>query len=831
MLVSKKVDVLGVGLNKHSTVSDQWWMRAFDLSLKSFGTGQESVLSSVQKHGVNRGGLYGRFVKGEKLEGSIGDSEKVPIRKEAGAIGSSPSVDKSDAPKRGRPEAGANRGAELEAGADDKMAIDVPPPDKLERVVGEHENQHSHDAMMYLLENPQDAPASMHKMLDRKRKRAEQPAEKRARRKTERGDRAKMEATEKKKGAIEDGTFNAAEEEERRRMRDIDRRATEFVLEAQRQGLIPVGPNEIRRGIVSTGANATAIDNGRIPELRQVYDQAGLNTQVKFKGSGKDSLKAQKYAREKMKRELKRAAKAYLLGEKPPHEQTAVEKREKREKKRLATAQKKADAAKKDAERMAMREERAARKREKRMEKAREKAEVDRIIADREAARKADESANGNGETARPGNDFGAGADEVKFNMNSKGGKKKIPGVGTVDRYPTKAEKKAKKLAALAIKEGKSEQEIQARFDAEKAEKQAQERLKVERYRAMKHGMSLEQYQAALAKGDVHSPVIEKKDLSPEKLAEYRKRAEQKGMSLEDYIRNRERKRAEKESEEMGNPFQKDILDAEDHEDVIYVDTEAATNGGGEPKTKGLVFAVDTVGDSTLAAADIDAPTNFIQKTRSVIAQGSKPLAVVDTAGDDAYTTAANMPVPLDPRIWEGKNVKELPRHIRKARQEWMKLKREDKKARQAEAPGRKADLTPKKSKGQRKIEAREAFVKKILYESRKVLAQGGGDGMMTIEVPNGSGKDTTKIENVPLVKVESREGMFKKSEVGLARTVARRVLRNVRREVKAEKGKGKGFKKRERAAKERARDAGISGPTDKVKYVGAGREVPDLLL
>ncbi|KAK1064072.1 hypothetical protein LTR74_008998 [Friedmanniomyces endolithicus] len=68
LLVSKKVDVLGVGLNKHAAVSDQWWLRAYDQGLKDFGTGQ------VQKHGVARGGLYGRFVKGDAVPGTIGTS-------------------------------------------------------------------------------------------------------------------------------------------------------------------------------------------------------------------------------------------------------------------------------------------------------------------------------------------------------------------------------------------------------------------------------------------------------------------------------------------------------------------------------------------------------------------------------------------------------------------------------------------------------------------------------------------------------------------------------------------------------------------------------------
>ena len=74
LLVSKKVDVLGVGLHKHAKVSDQWWLRAFDQGLKSIGTGQQTTLGQVQKHGINRGDLYGRFVKGENIPGSIGQS-------------------------------------------------------------------------------------------------------------------------------------------------------------------------------------------------------------------------------------------------------------------------------------------------------------------------------------------------------------------------------------------------------------------------------------------------------------------------------------------------------------------------------------------------------------------------------------------------------------------------------------------------------------------------------------------------------------------------------------------------------------------------------------
>lgn len=71
LLVSKKVDVLGVGLNKHAAVSDQWWMRAYDQGLKDLGTGKTSALSNVRENGMAYGGLYGRFVKGEGVAGTF----------------------------------------------------------------------------------------------------------------------------------------------------------------------------------------------------------------------------------------------------------------------------------------------------------------------------------------------------------------------------------------------------------------------------------------------------------------------------------------------------------------------------------------------------------------------------------------------------------------------------------------------------------------------------------------------------------------------------------------------------------------------------------------
>lgn len=77
LLISHKRDTLGLGKKKAAhNVDDQWWMRAFDESLRNIGSGQESTLAQVRKQGINRGGLYGFFVKGEGLAGTIFNSSE-----------------------------------------------------------------------------------------------------------------------------------------------------------------------------------------------------------------------------------------------------------------------------------------------------------------------------------------------------------------------------------------------------------------------------------------------------------------------------------------------------------------------------------------------------------------------------------------------------------------------------------------------------------------------------------------------------------------------------------------------------------------------------------
>jgi hypothetical protein len=817
LLVSKKVDVLGVGLNKHTSVSDQWWLRAFDQGLKKLGTGEQSALSQIQKHGVYRGGLYANFIKGERLEGSLDDSSTLPTPTSTGGA-NTPVISQEQV----------------------KMAVDIPPVDKLERVVGNHKDQNSHDAMMHLLQHPEDAPAGMKKMLDRKRKRAERPAEKRARRKTERQQETKQNAKAKRDQVKQEGTGDEEMVAERKRIKMINRQADEYVREAQRQGLIGLGPLDIQRGVMATGANADAVRRPPPPEMQQVLDQLGLKARD-WDTSSKRSLKADKLERERLKRELKRAAKAYLTGEKPVEEQTPEERMETEQKKRAERAQKKLEAAKADAERAALREENAALKARRRIEKKERKDEINCILAEREAVRTTAEKKNDddsdsssddddggvnihNNDTKATSakdesNDFVSGADEISLSVKRNDGTKKIPGIGVVSKYPSKAEKGARKIAATAIREGITEDEVKSRLVAQNAEKEQSEKDKVERHRAMKQGMSVAEYRKALANGEVFTPEVMKKNLSPEKLKEYQARAAEKGLKLEEYIRQREKKNADRQSLKMENPWQNDIL-VKKHEGMNGDSSGAVMTESG---TDGPSFIIDTKGDSRLENAN--GTLEPFPHTRSMLEDSTnQPIAVVDIAGDMAYAGQGNMPVPLDPRIWEGKVVKDLPKAVRKARQQWMANRRLERKQRKLERKtGKKVTLEPKKSKGQRKVEARETFVHQVLDLSRKKLLSGDEANYATVE----------GVENVPLVDVTSTEGKFRKEEADLARTVARRVLRNLKREERASKGKEKGYKKRERRERDAARERGISGFTTKARMDASktGKSKSDLLL
>jgi len=98
LLVSHKQNVLGIGKKKHDAHADQWWARAFDSSLKGLDVSRRDkdadagvevevkavtdggALDMVRRGGakwVGREGLYGFFVRGQGLSGTLTPEEGV----------------------------------------------------------------------------------------------------------------------------------------------------------------------------------------------------------------------------------------------------------------------------------------------------------------------------------------------------------------------------------------------------------------------------------------------------------------------------------------------------------------------------------------------------------------------------------------------------------------------------------------------------------------------------------------------------------------------------------------------------------------------------------
>ncbi|KAL8731925.1 MAG: hypothetical protein Q9166_003057 [cf. Caloplaca sp. 2 TL-2023] len=85
LLISKKSNVLGVGRKVHDVHADQWWSRAFDKILRRLidQAATQKVIKTTATHftqsdilptrWAGNGGLYGNFVRGEDLKGTMGE--------------------------------------------------------------------------------------------------------------------------------------------------------------------------------------------------------------------------------------------------------------------------------------------------------------------------------------------------------------------------------------------------------------------------------------------------------------------------------------------------------------------------------------------------------------------------------------------------------------------------------------------------------------------------------------------------------------------------------------------------------------------------------------
>ncbi|KAL8945299.1 MAG: hypothetical protein Q9211_000175 [Gyalolechia sp. 1 TL-2023] len=93
LLVSRRTDRLGVGKKAHDAHADQWWARAFDETLRSINV-EQSMKETIETNSATviqtsiyatkrngDGGLYGSFVRGQGLEGTISSKEQATVPK------------------------------------------------------------------------------------------------------------------------------------------------------------------------------------------------------------------------------------------------------------------------------------------------------------------------------------------------------------------------------------------------------------------------------------------------------------------------------------------------------------------------------------------------------------------------------------------------------------------------------------------------------------------------------------------------------------------------------------------------------------------------------
>lgn len=89
LLVSKKNDVLGLGNRKNDALADQWWLKAFDNTLKQVNPGavdgaskSAEKITSTFRRSFHSNALYSNFVKGEGLSGTQTPAVKPQTRME-----------------------------------------------------------------------------------------------------------------------------------------------------------------------------------------------------------------------------------------------------------------------------------------------------------------------------------------------------------------------------------------------------------------------------------------------------------------------------------------------------------------------------------------------------------------------------------------------------------------------------------------------------------------------------------------------------------------------------------------------------------------------------
>ncbi|KAK4891315.1 hypothetical protein LTR27_010118 [Elasticomyces elasticus] len=329
-------------------------------------------------------------------------------------------------------------------------------------------------------------------------------------------------------------------------------------------------------------------------------------------------------------------------------------------------------------------------------------------------------------------------------------------------------------------------QTVKKRGRPKKKIKEDSKQDQMDQSRVSQHGTDIDISRREVQAGKVRVLTVEEKKskLSPEKFQEYLDRAREKEISIDEYIRRRAQKHAIKQGEKLG--LSKNATAAEESDPPV------------ETTANSIGFVVDTTGDESLATKapkmkkDKDLPQlpEFAEALAKIAR--NEPVVITDDFGEETFRWDSSIPIPHDKRLWQGVEIKTLPKIVRKARKEWMAGRRESKKTGHDPTKVEKGEVTPKKSKGTRKVEAREGLLWKILLKSRQYAKDGKLEGRKAseIKVEVGGYKD------VPLVQVGGGTE-FTKGEMSLARTVATRILKREKTDGKGEKWEGKEKKKK----------------------------------
>jgi len=98
LLVSQRRGNMGIGKKAHEpTAGNDWWLKGFESALGNIGKSESERSSGTatptQVHAGKHGGLYGFFIRGQGMEGTIGMEPKKGKKRKSDALGEDGDID------------------------------------------------------------------------------------------------------------------------------------------------------------------------------------------------------------------------------------------------------------------------------------------------------------------------------------------------------------------------------------------------------------------------------------------------------------------------------------------------------------------------------------------------------------------------------------------------------------------------------------------------------------------------------------------------------------------------------------------------------------------